>query len=160
MNVTSRLHEFRAFLSAAWPIACALHPGDDAPDFMSDWLQANWETLVEGSFPPQDGIVLEYYGDGAELNSPSGRVAWPDAKPTHEIVVVPSEGKTLTDVLDDIDFPVPAEGARFDKFVARAGQWFEEAPPFDHLLLDTDDTSTRLVRVSDCQFMLRPFVRP
>lgn len=52
---------------------------------MSDWAQANWETIVEARLSTTRPVYLDVYGDGADCNPMGSRVSLPDAVPTHEL---------------------------------------------------------------------------
>lgn len=59
---------------------------------LADWLQANWEIIVEGTLHGSGLVdsVIDIYGDGADCNGVSSRVSMPNLFPTHSIHVEPN----------------------------------------------------------------------
>ena len=51
-------------------------------EYFNDWLQANWELIVEKAIC-KPGEYLQPYGEGADCNGASSRICFPKAKPTH-----------------------------------------------------------------------------
>lgn len=56
------------------------------PDIVNDWIQANWEILVESKLCVCADQFLAVYGDGADCNESSSRVWNPSSMPTHQLV--------------------------------------------------------------------------
>lgn len=78
---------YREFLSAAMP-ALAGTFDDDFNDIDDDWLQSNWEIIVEYYLIKTTGnlVILEPYGNGADCNAHSSRVWMPSYVATHRII--------------------------------------------------------------------------
>ncbi len=93
------LKRFSSFLATSWEEVSLLSAADSTGSFTIDWLQANWEILVEGLLG--QGIVLEPYGDGADCNGASSRVLYPDRLPTHQIICKPLQGSQIFDALNE-----------------------------------------------------------
>jgi hypothetical protein len=50
IEITSHILNFRNFLNSSWPLLDALmevHDWDEDGNFTLDWIQANWEFLIE-----------------------------------------------------------------------------------------------------------------
>ena len=66
-------------LETYWGSLQKLSKHDPTGSLKDDWMQANWELIVEGLL--SDGrLVLEPYGEGADCNGASSRVLYPDWK--------------------------------------------------------------------------------
>ena len=103
MNVDEIVRNFQRFLEASWQsVESALPLTEEGEHFRLDWLQANWEILVEAVISPGGTSVLEFYGEGAECNGASSRVWKPDAEATHQICCVfPKDGSEVTDLVTE-----------------------------------------------------------
>lgn len=109
-----------------------------------DWLQANWEMLIEGavSMHPDYGmqaVFLQIYGEGADYHGSSSRLLEPNATLTHHVRCYPRHGESIQDKLTDQARESPQEGFFFGEFVSWDGSWFYRQPPFDHVLVRSDD---------------------
>ncbi len=147
------VRNFRDFLTSSWPWLTAL----SALSFKSgldldDWLQANWEILVEAALCATPVEFLSVYGDGADCNGASSRVWMPDAPPTHEIHCAARLRDTARNELDD-DLITPKEW-EFSKFVSFNNSQYDQSPPFDHVLLEKGERLA-VVRLDDVLFQLR-----
>lgn len=61
IDITSHILNFRNFLNSSWPWLDALmevHDWDEDGDFTLDWLQVNWEFLVERELLGKDKHLL------------------------------------------------------------------------------------------------------
>ena len=80
------------------------------------------------------GEFLEVYGAGTDYEARGdSRVFFHDAEPTHRIQCAAVSEVGLIDLMTG-DMVDPAAWD-FECLVARAGDWYEVAPPFDHVLL-------------------------
>ena len=101
-----------------------------------DWLQVNWELLIEGSLNEQ-GVVLETYGGGADCNGTSSRVLYPDRHPTHKIICKPMNNEQIYDALNKCHLDISKSEIVFDSFVCIGEDgWYYERPPFDKVLAE------------------------
>lgn len=85
MSIDKLIVNFRGFLIACWPnifevLRCL--DWDESPCFLEDWMQANWELMVEKQIL-ESGQFLEPYGYS---NSQKCRYASKNEKATHRIV--------------------------------------------------------------------------
>lgn len=145
MDVTDILESFRHFLRTSWVglpewIKDIDNNGDDD---LNDWIQANWESLVETKinklqcrqFDTDKLVTLEVFGYGAD-NGTSSRIFRPGDLPTHFIEINGSY--------------------RFDSFGTKITEdIFEIEFPFDHLRATDDNGIEILLPTSNVTFMLR-----
>jgi hypothetical protein len=145
---------FRQFLClghSAWNRASTIALNADRgflDEAFDDWAQANWELLVER---PLCGVgeFLEIYGSGSDYETQAySRVFFHDATPTHSIVVRPS-GAAPIDLLSDAALDLHAW--TFERLVARVEGWFQDQPPFDHVLV-TQGEKRALLALSSVRF--------
>ncbi|ACU07091.1 hypothetical protein FIC_00636 [Flavobacteriaceae bacterium 3519-10] len=59
---------------------------DNFADIQNDFYQVNWEILVESAVCIPGEEWLQIYGEGADCNSGSSRVTFPEKLPTHKII--------------------------------------------------------------------------
>jgi hypothetical protein len=135
------LNNFRNFLISSWSayMACNSHLSNtEIEDRDGDWLQANWEILVEASIT-EPGEYLWFYGDGgADCNGMSSRVWLPAAIPTHRVVCKIKKNVICKDVLNGKEVNADEiKNMEFLQFTAltKNGKWYENALPFDYILL-------------------------
>jgi len=85
------LEDFRQFLLSNFEEMSELL----SDNLLADWLQANWEIIVESRLQEMQLIpsLLDVYGDGADCNGASSRVSLPDLSPKCSIQV--KEGYVL-----------------------------------------------------------------
>ena len=134
-NTDAVLRSFSRFLASGWREAEALiGPIDPFNDLAADWLQGNWEILVESVLLPGGSGFLEVYGDGAEGHGSSSRVFRPDAQPTHRIICLPKHGATAQDL--GTGQKVDLVNKSFWGFVHWNGNKLAVAPPFNAVLLE------------------------
>ena len=134
LDLKEILMNYAAFLNASWNTVELISKNDTTGSMKIDWLQANWEILVEGALHEQK-IKLEIYGEGADCNGASSRVLFPDLLPTHKILCVPIEGNEIYDVLNKKHIDTLSGHIIFDYFVSfQTNGWYYEKPKFDHIL--------------------------
>ena len=158
MDATETLLNFRRFLDAGYPSwrrsteVSLVHDRGYLEEAFYDWAQANWELLVERALCAT-GEFLEIYASGSDYEAQLySRVFFHTASPTHEIGCESLKG-TVVDLLSGREFNPNA--CQFDRLVARKDSWFEDEPPFDHVLLLCSGTQ-HLVPISDVAFTKRP----
>ena len=131
-DITILLNSFSQFLSKSWTEVTAILPSEEEID---NWLQCNWEMLVETSVETlvKQPVRLQPYGNGADLEGGSSRVTFLSALPNHQIAL---SNRDETDSLDVLTGErVNLEDVEFSEFVAMRGDgWYERRPPFDHVL--------------------------
>jgi len=151
-NLAVRL--FQSFLQESWDSAQEfLGKSEETVGLVDDWLQANWELLVEAAVCPEPGQFLEFYGEGADCNGASSRVWMPEAQPTHRIYCVPKEGGAVLDVLTAE--PIAMNRWAFGQLVNWDGERYGQGKPFDHVLLEHRD-EIAIVSCADVAFEIGP----
>ena len=125
---TTTLLNFRRLIISSWQAfasICDTLPKSNAKDIVDDWLQANWEILVEQSIcQPND--FLEVYGDGADCNGASSRILFPDKSATCKIVCI-AEKKSIFDFLSGKMLDI--QEMNFDQFVTWENNYYHVRPP-------------------------------
>lgn len=151
-NTAVRL--FQSFLLESWDSAQKfLGEQEETVGLLDDWLQANWELLVEAAVCVGPGQFLEFYGEGADCNGASGRVWMPDAVATHRICCVAKDGAAVLDVLTAE--PIAMNRWAFGQLVNWDGEKYGQGKPFDHVLLDSED-GIAVVPCADIAFEVGP----
>ncbi|PKM14433.1 MAG: hypothetical protein CVV12_14025 [Gammaproteobacteria bacterium HGW-Gammaproteobacteria-2] len=150
---------FARFLTASWGVAyeaAGTMKQVERAEFMSDWTQANWELLVETPFRELAGFgksFLESYGEGADCNEKSSRVWLPEVKPTHRIACRPRKISYIHDMLSGNVIDVSSRTVVFNHFANKSVHgWYEQAPPFDHVLGYYNDQEV-LLSIDQVSFM-------
>jgi hypothetical protein len=121
-------------------------------EFQSNFLQANWELIVEYtiSFNMKRKVFLEVYGEGADGEDGSSRITFKEKLATHKLVFKPIEES----VLDCLNKASVGEALIFDKLVTIKDGWYFSAFPFD-CVLGLDSKGDRYVfRVEDVNWTL------
>lgn len=83
-NITEHIKNYRNFLNASWPFLDDLmvnHDWDEDEDFIGDWLQVNWEFLVERELLGGNGFLTQF-----STTYLSGRITQPEAKPNYTVI--------------------------------------------------------------------------
>jgi hypothetical protein len=70
-------------------------------ELINDFYQANWEILVESVICSPGKEFLEIYGEGADCNSDSSRVSFPQKVATHQIVCREISSNFVKDIYTD-----------------------------------------------------------
>ncbi|WDE07038.1 hypothetical protein SG34_009185 [Thalassomonas viridans] len=156
MNIDQRFvlvfKNFREFLNASWGTVCKQFEFDE--DLNNDWLQANWELLVESPLTTGDKrVFLPCYGEGAE--GYSDRIFNPDADITHEIRC---KGKDATKVFDHISkryIEFTDEGFIFNRFICvDVNDDYIESCPFDFIQVEEFPNSAFAISNIDFNLVL------
>ncbi len=139
MKIEELVLNYRGFLVDAWPTMKAIlaeWDWDSSPYFVDEWMQANWELLVER---PLD-IKLPPYGLD---RSTKCRYIDPGVMPSHEILVTES-GSIQPPRLRFLCFETNRDGvSRFE-------------PPFDRVFVEDPKTTKRFsVQLPELRFDLR-----
>ena len=140
IQIDKAVRRFREFLNSSW---AAVSASEMEQDVFGDWLQANWEILVEWRVCDSGRQFLEVYGEGADCNDPSSRVWLPDARATHRIVCVPKQNRSVVDRLSGKE--VSAEQLLLDRFVSWDGHQYAEEPPFEFVLVEQHSAGKELL---------------
>ena len=138
ISINNLLAQFSSLLVLCWENLLQLVKEDSSGSLKDDWLQANWELIVEGLLDDKN-IVLEAYGDGADCNGESSRVLYPERQPTHRLICRPLDSKYIYDALSKKSLDITKNDIIFDRFVSIGEDgWYYELPPFDKILGEYD----------------------
>lgn len=152
--IKTLLQNYSQFLSVNWKQIDALEQLDSTGSFKMDWMQANWELLVEGHLKCRE-TNLEVYGEGADCNPKSSRVLYPERLPTHKITCFPLKGRQIKDLLNKEDCNLEIGEIIFDRFVTfKDDGWFYETPNFQHVLAEQNGKQV-VLDFSELEFELK-----
>ena len=132
MEIKKTIHKFSVFLNKSWEMVSfllenRLYTSNESS--INDWLQVNWELLVEKKILGMNEY-LEVYGEGADFYGKSSRITDIEALPTHKIVVVIDEG---FDILNKEN--IKGEEYNFEKLVGFKNDFYNDSPFFDCVLV-------------------------
>lgn len=151
MNSTSsRLKAFSEYLNRSWPALQPFFESDKTGSLKCDWLQANWELLME-----EDGQFLEVYGEGADCCGENSRVLFPEQVSTHRVVCVPEDGgDSVFDHLGSSYKSLRGGVIVFEYLVALKDKgYYSEEPPFNFVLAEQNGTEI-LLELSQIEFKI------
>lgn len=131
MIINEILEDYISLLRLYWPSIEQLISTDTTGSFKDNWLQANWELIVERQLMSSD-TYLEVYGDGADCNDASSRVLFPNENATYNLILKPKNKDNVYDILGEIYINNKDNDIIFQKFVTiKEDGWYYEEPPFD-----------------------------
>lgn len=152
-EIDQSIRAFSGFLSKSFESANNLLNRSNCiadEDIFSDWLQANWELLVERNVL-QYNEYLEVYGSGADFNGASSRITEPSALPTHRVVARAVERDTVFDLLSSQE--ILAKNLEFIQLAGFYKQFYTLVQDFDcALLLDRSNDTEVLVSLHSIKF--------
>ena len=152
MNVDEIVRKFQQFLEASWQSVENMLPlTEEGEHLRLDWLQANWEILVEDTLRPDTISFLEFYGEGAECNGASSRVWKPDAEATHRICCVSKDGSEVTDLVTGRSIE-PQDLEFFGFGHPDRERFLILHPPFNVVVLNDREGIDFIVRLEDVRF--------
>ncbi|MEO9511833.1 MAG: hypothetical protein ABJP86_08940 [Flavobacteriaceae bacterium] len=106
-------------------------------ELQNDYLQANWEILVESVICKPGKEFLEIYGEGADCNRNSSRVCFPKKMATHKIKVKP---KYSIEILDRItEESIELQEYFFNSFVFYSDRDYSIKSPFNAVLIEHEN---------------------
>ncbi len=150
INDTTHILKFRDFLAHSWADLDSLmenHNWDDDGSFTIDWIQVNWEFLVERQLLEKKGPLKSYFNWDF-------RITQPKAIATHEIICKPKSNKQFIDDRSQIIIPHDTT-LEFGGFITRRDPGYGYYPPFDYLTLHAENRKyTYKVLVDDVDFFL------
>jgi hypothetical protein len=156
LEVTSVLLKFGDFINENWnSIKFFLSP-DNVNYEYDDWLQANWEILVETKIC-EPGQFLYHYGEGADCYGEFSRVSYYNKTPTHKIV-----GKLANDQCYDYysrEVIKRMENFNFYRFINVDDEMQDDNnPPFDYCEFVHDIEDKRIwLSKPEVQFFMVPW---
>ncbi len=155
MNIDNAIRLFSDFLTASWENVIPLlldRPYTTNESSINDWLQVNWEFLVERKVLPINKY-LEIYGEGADFYGESSRITDIHSLPNYSIKVVLCYNNQ-TDVLNNIN--VYSNNFIFEKLVGFENGFYIDNPPFNHVLVhDINIDIDRVFSIDKVKFELQ-----
>ena len=154
MKIDQAIRIYADFLNMSWiSIAKLIDTKNNKAGEISiyDWLQANWEILVERKVLNMDEH-LEIYDEGADYNGESSRITDLQALPTHKIIVRIKNGSHVFDFLNDEN--VVLDNVTFDKLVGFKEGFYVMEPEFKYILLTDNNGLERVIALDDIEFGL------
>lgn len=154
MEIDKEIRAFASFLNASWDIVVPLLSGREYTSDESsigDWLQANWEILVEKKILKQNEY-LEIYSDGADYNGASSRMNDIEALPTHNLTVFLHD--KAVDILNN-EIIISKEELEFDRLVGFQDGFYTNRPPFNYVLLTDNAGIERVLSLDKITFKLQ-----
>jgi hypothetical protein len=157
MKIANAIMGFGQFLNASWNSVDELiriNEKQSSNETINDWLQANWELLVERRVLGVDEY-LQVYGEGADFNGSSSRITDFKSIATHRIVVKSRSSGNLFDALNNV-YIDENDSYEFDMLVGFENGFYHMMPIFSHLLVyDNSSNIERVFRISDVDFELQ-----
>lgn len=151
MNIDNIIKLFSNFLDASWDSVTPLLLGrtyTSDVDSINDWMQANWELLIERSILPLNEY-LEVYGDGADFNGASSRITDINKVATYHFSVFVREGIDLL-----TNEKVSNSSYSFDKLVGFESGFYTISPPFKYVLVSDYNNIERVFYIENVRFEL------
>jgi len=153
MNIDGAIRLFADFLNLTWTqidvLTCGRNYTSDESS-KSDWVQANWELLVERNVLPLNKY-LEVYGDGADFYAESSRITDFNACTTISIVVIVANTEDLLN-----NHLIISGRYKFDRLVKFTDKFYLESPPFECVLvLDQEKDIERVFLLKNVLFKLQ-----
>lgn len=146
MDIDKTIRIFSSFLNKSWDVVIPLlsdrsYTTDESSK--NDWLQSNWEVLVERKVL-QLNEYLEAYGDGADFYGLSCRITDIESLPTHFIKVLVNKG---IDILNNLE----SENSEytFERLVGFENGFYTDIPPFDFVLVQDENIGIERVFLLD-----------
>jgi hypothetical protein len=155
MAIDKAIKIFAQFLNNSWITASQLlidRSYTTNEDSINDWLQANWELLVERKVL-MINEHLEVYGEGADFNGSSSRITDISALPNFKLKIKSKNGNDVLDVLNNEK--VRLNNVTFDKIVGFKNGFYKLVPDFSYVLITDDNLGIeRVVALDDIEFEL------
>lgn len=150
-DINTFINNFRDVLNNSWSSLVKIAEGDTTGSFIPDWLQSNWELIVESKLlNSEKQSALEVYGDGADANGDSSRILYPNLLPTNKITCIAKSMNLIDELTGNI---LKVKNIDFDRFVTIKDGWYLEATPFDKVLGFLDGKEV-VINLSDIIFKL------
>lgn len=155
MTIDNAVRVFANFLNCSWEIVNQLlidREYTSNEDSVNDWLQSNWEFLVERKVLNINDY-LEIYGDGADFNGASGRITDPNSVANFKVIVISKGNEPVYDLLNKEE--VTLSNTEFDKLIGFKNDFYVLEPNFNFILLSDKRTGLeRVVKMDDIEFAL------
>ena len=149
LDITNHIIKFRNFLNASWPCLDELmdnHEWDDDGGFIDDWIQCNWEFLVERELLNKQGHLFPL-----EWNS---RITEYRGQRLYQITCTIKKDIELIDWIKKIN-NYENEKLLLSGFRTKHETSFGLYPPFDYVeIRSKDKKKIYIIPFSSCRFIL------
>ena len=152
MEINQAIRIFASFLNVSWDIVIPLlsnraYTTDQSS--IGDWLQSNWEMLVERKVL-NINEYLEIYSDGADYNRGSSRMNDIESMPTHTLRIFIDD-----DAIDILSNEIIRRKSEFvfERLVGFQNGFYVDVAPFNYALA-LDGETERLFKLENVKFEL------
>lgn len=155
INLDIAVRYFAKFINESWDSVIPLledRSYTTNESSIADWLQSNWEILVERKVL-KINQYLEIYAEGADFNNASSRITDASASPDYVVKVKSRFGKKIPDLLNDEQ--VLITDSDFLKLVSFKDGFYQKEPQFEFVLLEDDIGIERVVPIEKVKFELQ-----
>ncbi len=143
---------FRELLNNSWNTLKKIEKCDSTGSFLMDWLQFNWELVVESAIIKWErDINIEVYGDGADANGESSRILYPNNMPNRKIICKSKRGAFFDKLSNE---KIESNYLDFDRFVMMQDGWYYELPPFDMILCSDENGREFAIKIDTVDFYI------
>ena len=159
MDISIYIWKFIRVVEAAWrPLLDGLEVSE-AEEVRVDWLQFNWELLVEGQLINSDlAITLDTYGYGADTET--GRISRSFENPLHGAFCKPKSGRRLCDLMRKSEPVTASSEYLLREFGNYSSGYLSLQPPFEVAVVEhPEEDEPILLNIEDLMFELRPLTR-
>jgi len=142
LDITYQVNLFRQFLNKSWATFDQLmeeHDWENDGGFSDDWVQANWEFLVERELTENKKLISSLY-----MYNSRKRMTAVGSKYDYLVLVKPREKNKLLDLSEGIEIDFSQE-VRLFGFCKALHPGFGLYPPFDLCDLCVDRTKAMYV---------------
>lgn len=157
MNINCAIRIFAKFLDVNWELVNLLFTGSDNEEYsgisIDDWIQCNWELLVERIILSKDEY-LEIYGEGADFYGEYSRITDVKSVETHSVKVLVDEA---IDILNGEK--IKNEIFNFEQLVGFKNKFYVIEPPFSYILAKDDDDFERVFSLEDVNLEIERIIR-
>lgn len=156
MNINNVIRTFASFLNESWDIVMPLliereyTTNESSKD---DWLQVNWEILVERKILPINQY-LQPYGNGADYYGASCRILDREGLPTHTLKVFVKDEAFNVLNNNKVNNNKSEPEFEFDRLVGVENEFYKNSPPFDYVLVVDDLGIESVFAIDDIVFVL------
>lgn len=144
MDIDIAIRGFSDFLNLCWRRVLPLledRTYTTNEGSINDWLQANWELLVERKVLPLNEY-LEIYGEGSDYYGESSRITDVQSMPCYSIRVI-SCCSDLVDLLNKAE--IGNVNLIFDRLVGFENGFYIDNPPFNYVLVQDESSGNEMV---------------
>ena len=153
-DTTQAMLNFSLFLNQCWEIAEWFLKRNTSTNFdYDDWLQANWEILVETKIC-EPNQFLQFYGEGGNCYDEFSRITYYQKLPTHKIICELTEASTF-DFYNNKEVK-KLDSYTFNSFLNISNTVAYYKPPFDYVELEHDELEDKLwLHKNHLRFLLK-----